>query len=229
MRTHPRRRGATAALLAVLAVAPALAGCTGDDATGNANFVAGDGTITVLDPSRRAQPIALAGTTLEGKRFDLASLRGRTVVLNVWGSWCPPCRKEAPDLQASLQVLEPRGVAFIGLNVREPDPAQALAYQRTFGITYPSLSDDSGSLQLALRGAVAANAIPSTLVLDGEGRIAARISGATTKLTLVGVVDSVLNGTPPAARPPATSSPAPSPAPSATSSSAPSPASSGTP
>lgn len=200
-------------LIGAVALAAVLTGCTDDSsddpAGGNGAFVAGKGTITVLDPGSRGEPIGLVGTTLEGTRLDLATLRGTTVVLNVWGSWCPPCRKEAPDLEAAYAQLKSRGVEFVGLNVREEDPAQARAYQRTFGVTYPSLADEGGSLQLALRGAVAPNAIPSTLVLDGEGRIAARISGSTTKITLVGVVESVLTGTPLAGLPKPTPSATP--------------------
>lgn len=199
MRNHPQSRAGRRAGLAALALALALAGCTGSssgDRNDNGSFVAGDGVLTVLQPDRRGEPIALAGDTLEGTRLDLASLRGRTVVLNVWGSWCGPCRKEAPDLVTLEQQLKSQDVAFVGLNVREEDPAQARAFQRAFAITYPSLSDEGGNLLLSLRGAVAPNAIPTTLVLDGEGRIAARISGGTTRITLKGVVESVISGTP---------------------------------
>lgn len=190
-------RGASAALLAVAAVlaGTTLAGCSGDSANGGGtNYVAGDGTITVVPADRRQQPVDLRGTTLEGAPVDVSAFRGKVVVLNVWGSWCPPCRKEAPDLQAASVELKAKGVEFLGINVQERDKAQALAFQRTFGVTYPSLADDGGTALLALRGAVAANAIPTTLVLDPQGRIAARISSATTKVTLVGVVDDVLAG-----------------------------------
>jgi thiol-disulfide isomerase/thioredoxin len=190
----PSRRAAGALAVLALAAGPALAGCASADAGAGraANFVAGDGSVRVLAESERPAPIALSGRTLEGGTLDVASLRGKVVVLNVWGSWCPPCRKEAPDLQAAATALEDRGVAFVGLNVNDRDPVPALAYQRTFKIRYPSLVDDGGRSLLALRGAVAPNAIPSTLVLDRQGRIAARISGATTRATLVGIVEDVL-------------------------------------
>jgi thiol-disulfide isomerase/thioredoxin len=116
------------------------------------------------------------------------------VVINVWGSWCPPCRKEAPELQAAAQKLGPQGVQFLGIDTSDSDRDQALAYQRTFGITYPSISDPAGDALLALRGAVAPNAIPTTLVLDQQGRVAARISAATTATTLVDVVGDVSAG-----------------------------------
>ena len=190
----PGRGRAALALTAVL-VGGAVAGCTGSPSEASGvNYVAGDGTITLLAPDRRGQAIELRGTTLEGVPVDVSAYRGRVVVLNVWGSWCPPCRKEAPDLQAASVELKSRGVQFLGINTNEKDAAQALAFQRTFGVTFPSLADDGGAALLALRGAVAPNAVPTTLVLDPQGRIAARISSATTKVTLVDVVEDVLAG-----------------------------------
>jgi thiol-disulfide isomerase/thioredoxin len=192
-------RGATAlatvAVATVALCAGGLVACSGSTSGGTGtNYVAGDGTITLVPPARRQQPIDLRGSTLEGTPFDLASLRGKTVVLNVWGSWCPPCRKEAPDLQAASVALKPKNVEFIGINVRDPDPAQSVAFEKTFGVTYPSVVDGGGELLLALRGAVAPQAIPSTLVLDAQGRIAARISSSTTKVTLMDLVDDVIAG-----------------------------------
>jgi thiol-disulfide isomerase/thioredoxin len=195
-----RRRGR--ALAAGLLVAAALAGCSssgGADGSGK-GYISGDGTITVLSQGDRPEPVALAGTTLEGTPLDLASLRGKVVVLNVWGSWCPPCRKEAPDLQKAYEALGPQGVAFVGLDVNEQGGKDApLAFQRTFGITYPSLADDGGKSLLALRGAVSAKTIPSTLVLDPEGRIAVRVNGPTDYSTLTALVEDVLAGRDPKA------------------------------
>jgi thiol-disulfide isomerase/thioredoxin len=159
------------------------------------NFQAGDGTITVLDPDQRRMPGALRGATIDGAQVDLADYRGKVVVLNVWGSWCAPCQKEAPALQAASEALAPKGVKFLGINTRENgNRAAAAAFERAYAITYPSLFDSADYL-LALRGAVAANAIPSTVVVDAQGRIAARISGPTTKTTLVDLVEDVLAGT----------------------------------
>ncbi len=185
-----------AVLLAAGLAATATAGCSSSGDASVANYVGGDGTITQLAADRRGAPIALSGTTVENDLLDLASLRGKTVVLNVWGSWCPPCRKEAPDLQAAYTQLAGSGVAFLGINVRESDLAGAAAFQKTFGVTYPSLVDDGGDLLLSLRGAVAAKTIPSTLILDPQGRIAARISGPTTRATLVALVQDVQSGQP---------------------------------
>jgi thiol-disulfide isomerase/thioredoxin len=189
------RRAATRALgAASLVVVFALAGCTGEG--GNASglrgdgtsFVSGDGVKTMVPVARRQEPVELTATTLEGDRLDIATLRGKPVVLNVWGSWCPPCRKEAPALQAAAAQL--RGKAsFVGINTRDSE-AGAQAYERRFKVSYPSLVD-KGTLLLALRGAVSPQDIPSTLVLDRQGRVAARFSGPVTMLTVTGMVADV--------------------------------------
>jgi len=181
-----RRRLVPIALVALLAT-----GCTPfGGSTSGTSFVSKDGTITMVAAGERNAPIEVSGQTLDGSRLDLASLRGHAVVLNVWGSWCGPCRKEAPDLQAAYAKLQPSGVGFLGIAVRD-DAGSAQAMQRTFGITYPSLLDDGGNLLLALRGAASASAVPTTLVLDGQGRVAASVSGPTTTQTLVDLVGQV--------------------------------------
>jgi thiol-disulfide isomerase/thioredoxin len=190
------RRRVTAGLAALALSVPLLAACSSSSAgtSGGSNFVSGDGTITLVAPGKRAQPVDLRGTTLEGAPFDLTALRGTVVVLNVWGSWCAPCRKEAPDLQAASVALKAKNVHFVGINTADKDPAQALAFQQSFGVTYPSITDDGGQALLSLRGAVPPNGIPTTLVVDAQGRIAARISSATTTATLVDLVDDVIAG-----------------------------------
>jgi thiol-disulfide isomerase/thioredoxin len=182
---------------ALLAGTLALVACSASNGsqTSGQSFVAGDHTITLLAPDQRPVPGALRGQTIEGQTLDLASQKGHAVVLNVWGSWCAPCQKEAPALQKASQELKPKGVTFIGINTRENGNKEAAAaFERAHGITYPSLFDADSTALLALRGAVSANAIPSTVVIDPQGRIAARISGATTTVTLVDLVDDVLSG-----------------------------------
>lgn len=202
MHGRPRSRAALlAAVLLGLTVSAGLSGCTTSDGSGTAAstgtgiaYTGAGGTIRVLDRTQREQPIALAGTTLEGERFDLASLRGSVAVLNVWGSWCPPCHKEAPDLQRASLDLAPRGVRFVGIAKEDTaDPSAAIAFQRSYEITFPSLMDPDGKALLALRGTVSPNAVPSTLVIDPEGRVAARISGPVNRAMLVAVVTSVLD------------------------------------
>ena len=174
------------------AVVLGLGGCTGGTGPAGANFVGADGGgITLVPPADRREPVVMSGSGLDGTTVDIAGYRGKVVVLNVWASWCAPCRKEAPDLQAASVALG-AGTAFLGLNVRD-NTAAAKAYQTSFGITYPSVVDQ-GSQLLSLRGAVTPTAIPSTVVLDTEGRIAARLTGAATKVTLLAVVEAVRSG-----------------------------------
>ncbi|HEY6798783.1 MAG TPA: TlpA disulfide reductase family protein [Kineosporiaceae bacterium] len=184
---------ATRVAALALAGVVGLGGCSSSSAAGT-NYVAGDGTVRLVAADERGAPVELRGTTLEGTPVDVGSYRGKIVVLNVWGSWCPPCRKEAPELQAAAQRLGPQGVQFVGIDTSDPDPAQAIAFQKTFGVTYPSISDPTGDALLALRGAVPPNAIPTTLVLDRQGRVAARISSATTATTLADLVSDVVAG-----------------------------------
>jgi thiol-disulfide isomerase/thioredoxin len=191
-----RRRALVSAVALLLATA-VLGACSSGGGAQQAgqNFVAGDGAITLVAPDKRPTPGELRGRTVDGQSVDVADYKGHAVVLNVWGSWCAPCQQEAPALQAAAVALAGKGVKFLGINTRETGgTAAATAFERTYGITYPSLFDQGEDYLLALRGAVAANAIPSTVVLDPTGRIAARISGPTTKDTLVDLVDDVLTG-----------------------------------
>ena len=131
----------------------------------------------------------MTGTTLTGSPWKLSTERGKVVVLNVWGSWCAPCVKEAPDLEAAWQRLRDKPVQFMGLNTRE-STGNAAAFLSSRNITYPSLSDDGGRNLLALRGRAAT--VPTTLVLDRQGREAARVLGPLTASTLTGLVTDVL-------------------------------------
>ena len=171
----------------------ALAGCSsGTGANSDDGFATGDGTLTIIAPDKRKKLATLKGTTLEGKELSLDTYAGQVIVLNVWGSWCPPCRHEAPQLVEAATKL--KGVAqFVGLNTRDLDQAQAGAFVRTSKMPYPNIYDPDGSLLLALR-AVPPKAIPSTLVLDKQGRIAARVLGEVRASTLVGMVTDIADG-----------------------------------
>ncbi|WP_233153263.1 TlpA disulfide reductase family protein [Kineosporia sp. R_H_3] len=183
--------------MAVVSVLGILLGACGSSGAAGGS----DGPVTIVPPAARAEPVDLSGKTLDSASLDIAEFRGDVVVLNVWGSWCPPCRKEAPELERAYRSLRPRGVQFLGIDTRD-NAAAASAFVVRFGITYPSLVDD-GTLLLAFRGAVPAAAVPTTLVLDRAGRIAARVVGGTDATTVEGLVGDVLSGAsvPAASRP----------------------------
>ena len=179
--------------MGVVLVGVLAAGCAAKPfaSNGDAGFVSGDGTIAVLPEADRRLAPSVQGVTLDGRRFDLASLRGRIVVLNVWGSWCGPCRAEAPLLQRAYPRLTRKGADLVGLDTRESaEPARA--FVQAAGLTYPSVSDRDGRLQLAFSDTLPPAAIPSTVIVDAQGRVAARIIGPVDSVTtLLDVVDQV--------------------------------------
>jgi thiol-disulfide isomerase/thioredoxin len=176
--------------------AGALAGCSGDEAPQDSDgvdtsYVDGDGTATEWAPEQRTDPVELAGQTMAGDAVDLADWRGAPVVLNFWYATCPPCRKEAPDLALLATELDPDGVHFLGVNHTD-EPATALAFERTFELPYPTLHDSDAAGVAALQGLVPLQAMPSTVVLDAEGRVAARIIGLAERSTLKAMITTVL-------------------------------------
>lgn len=188
-----------AAIGVALAVTLVLSGC-GSNANSiaaqarsgdNKGYVSGDGSVERIAADRRSVPLEVMGVTLEAKRWSLAQDAGKVVVLNMWGSWCGPCVAEAPELEKAWTQFQTQGkpVQFMGLDFKER-PEAALAFERKYRITYPSLAYDGGTTQLALQGK--APTVPTTLVLDRKGRIAARILGQTTAATITGLVDDVL-------------------------------------
>lgn len=182
--------------LALAASLLALVGCSGSGGSasggGGDGFVPGDGNWTRVDPDDRLAAPEISAEGLEGKTISLADYRDQVVVLNVWGSWCNPCRKEAPDLVAAADETE-QTAQFIGLNTRDLNRANAAAFVRTFEVDYPNIYDPQGQLLLQFTD-LPPSGIPSTLIIDKQGRVAARIVGVTTKITLVDIVNDVAAG-----------------------------------
>ncbi|MDO5533034.1 MAG: TlpA disulfide reductase family protein [Propionibacteriaceae bacterium] len=179
------RRG----LLIGLAASVLLAGC-GATPSAEGGFVGGDGSLTIVPVAERQPAPQITGELLGGGTFDSADLAGQVIVYNVWGSWCAPCRKEAPALEAAAQASAGRA-SFVGINTRDLDQGPALAFTRAFGITFPSVFDPDGRELLKFGTQLPPSAIPSTLVVDAQGRVAARVLGETTEATIRGLVDDV--------------------------------------
>ncbi|WP_394939953.1 TlpA family protein disulfide reductase [Psychromicrobium sp. YIM B11713] len=188
--------GASAAIIASAALA--LSGCAASDpladqakAGDGKNYIAGDGSVTEYAVDQRGGTVQFAGALLNGQNVDAKTFKGKVTVLNFWYAACAPCRLEAPDLEALNQEFTPQGALFYGVNVRD-DVANADAFARTFKTTYPSFKDKDGAVLLAVSSFVPPSAVPTTLVLDKEGRVAARILGVADKSTLKALISSAL-------------------------------------
>ncbi|MEU6274396.1 TlpA disulfide reductase family protein [Streptomyces populi] len=182
---------AGAALAALLLSACGSGGTSGGG--GGNNFVKGkDGISTVAKGSRDAAP-DLSGKTVDGKQIDVADYKGKVVVLNVWGSWCPPCRAETPNLVKVAKETAAKGVQFVGINTRDGSIALPQAFEKEKGVPYPSLYDPTGKLMLRFKkGTLNPQTIPSTIVIDRDGKIAARTLQALSEDKLHEMLDPVL-------------------------------------
>ncbi|MFF4250851.1 TlpA family protein disulfide reductase [Streptomyces sp. NPDC001663] len=190
-----RRRAALttagAAVAALLMSACSSGGTSGGG--GDTNFVMGKDGISTAKKGERAQAPDLSGRTVDGKQLDVADYKGKVVVLNVWGSWCAPCRAEAPNLEKVYSDLKSKGVQFVGINTRDTSTQNAVAFEKSYGVTFPSLYDPTGKLMLRFKkGTLNPQAVPSTLVLDQEGRIAARSLAALSEDKLRKMISPVL-------------------------------------
>ncbi|WP_354641137.1 TlpA family protein disulfide reductase [Kitasatospora camelliae] len=193
--TPHRRHRSAAALLAACALA--LAGCSSTGSTsgeGRTGFVAGKGGIDTAAAGQRDAAPAIEGVGLDGNgRLALADLKGKVVVLNVWGSWCNPCRAEAKGLQEVYAKYKDQGVEFLGINTRDTDPANAVSFEKNFGVTYPSIYDPDGAEILKFpKGSLNPKSIPTTIVVDRQGNLAARSMHAISAETLEGMLKPVL-------------------------------------
>lgn len=189
---RPRRSRARAAAASLsLCVVLALTACGGSESDnlaqqanegGSKGYVAGDGSVSEYAPEERGEPVEFDAKMFDGSTVSAAQLRGEPVVLNFWYAGCAPCRAEAPDLVSLAEEYE-GDAQFMGVNLRDQQ-ATSEAFERTFGIPYPSASDVNGEVLLALSDYVPPQAVPTTLVLDSEGRVAARVLGQADHSTL---------------------------------------------
>lgn len=180
------------ALVAAAVAATALAGCAGGQAaqprSGDTRFVAGDGRVEFFAAAQRHKAPVIEGQTLDGGTATLTA--GKVHVLNFWASWCAPCRAEAPVLKDIAAASKSKGVEFLGVNFKDLK-ASAQAYDRSIEPGYPSIYDQSGKVLLQFQGTVPPAAIPSTLIIDAQGRIAARALGAVKYDDLLSAVTKV--------------------------------------
>jgi len=191
---QPHRAHIAAAVAAVAVVA--IAGCSGGDigantpASSGQSFVGHSYESTYYQPGSRPAAPPVSGTTVTGQPLSLSEYRGDTIVVNFWGSWCAPCRAEAPALGQLARQLSARGVRFVGIDIRD-EPDSAVAFMQQFNVGYPSISDPNDEIALDFHSTVPPADIPTTLVIDRSGRIADRIFGASTYRQLLSVINQV--------------------------------------
>lgn len=181
---------------ALAPVAALAAGCGGGISSERAagGYVRGDFGITVVPAAERTAGPTVAGQTVDGEQVALADFTGRPVVVNVWYADCPPCRSEADDLVEAERRLAKDQVAFLGINIRD-DKDSAAAFQRRFGIEWPSIYDPASAQLLGFRDTLPSVAVPTTWVIDSSGRVGARVvDEITSPLTLVDLVEEVERG-----------------------------------
>lgn len=176
----------TAFAVAALVLVPVLlAGCGRDQP---ASTLVGVDTVSSQD---RGEIPVIAGTTLDGDALDVADLRGRIVVVNSWASWCAPCREETPAFVELSTGVDPDDVVVVGLNVTD-DATAAREFVEEFAIPYPSIEDPEGDILATIPG-VPPSSLPSTVILDRDGRIAARVIGATDAMELATLIAAIMD------------------------------------
>lgn len=185
----------TPALLALVLLLVSLTACSSVGGTGDRGYITTGGQVSELRATDRGSPIELQGADLDGNSVDLGSFRGQVVVINFWGSWCPPCRSEMPMLVAAAEDSE-TDARFLGVNVRDGSVENAQSFERAYDVPFPTLWDPDGRALLAFPTALV-RLPPTTLVLDRQGRIAAYVIGELpSELTLRDLVDTVVSEVP---------------------------------
>ena len=172
-----------------------ITGCASPNAaiqnSGDAGFVSGNGSAVFLAADQRQSAPKLDAKDFDGNQINLEKLKGKVVVINVWGSWCAPYRKEAKELEALFQKNKVDDVLLVGINIRDSKVA-AKKFISNFGITYPNIYDRDGILLLGFKGSLPANAIPSTVLIDKRGLVAARQLGPIDRALLQGFISSLV-------------------------------------
>ncbi|MFH8989243.1 TlpA family protein disulfide reductase [Streptomyces sp. NPDC017940] len=197
LRRSVRGRRSRAALLAAGAAALALTlSACGSGGTsggsGKTNFITSKDGISTAERGDRHDAPVIDGETLDGKKLSIDDYKGKVVVLNVWGSWCPPCRAEAPNFKKVSAATED-DVQFVGINARDPEKGPAISFEKDYGIGYPSLYDPMGKLMLRFpKGTLNPQFIPSTVVIDRDGKIAARSQQPLNEEKLRKMVDPLI-------------------------------------
>ncbi|NUP22412.1 MAG: TlpA family protein disulfide reductase [Streptomyces sp.] len=191
-----RSRVAVLAITSAAVAALTLSACSSGGLSGgggDTNFVPGSNGIDTAAQGKRSVAPALSGETIDGKQLDTADYKGKILVINVWGSWCPPCRAEAKNFQTVYDDVKGQGVEFVGINTRDTSTTPAKAFEKEFGVTYPSLYDPTGKQMLRFgKGTLNPQAIPSTLVIDRKGKIAARALTPLSEERLRSMIKPVL-------------------------------------
>lgn len=182
------------ALVALAACSPTVTGGWDEDG-GETGFVSGDRSVTTWDAGDRTGPVEIAGTDFAGGAVDVADWRGDVVVLNTWYAGCPPCRAEAPDMVGIATDYASDGVHVLGINSTD-DAGAAQAFERAFEIPYPSVHDADGAAVAALQGVVPVQAVPTTVILDQDGKVAARVLGVIDATTVRALIDDLLDAAP---------------------------------
>jgi thiol-disulfide isomerase/thioredoxin len=184
---------AATACVGVLAVVLLVTGF-GRGSGNGVTYVEGNTNAVLYAAGHRPQAPDFSGTTLDGSPLRFAAYRGKVVVLNFWGSWCPPCRSEAATLASTARQYQPSGVAFLGVDVRDTTVG-AEAFTRSHRISYPSVTDSDDAITLGFSSVLPIASTPTTLVIDKTGHIAGAVFGQTTYSELATILTKVTDRT----------------------------------